>query len=312
MDPMMFANMPLDRASNLRKNSDWLAKQRSNQHGRYVLYWRGHYVFTGNGLFCLSVDELTAFQAKNNNVLAIFLGLEQGKPWFVIDASSMDDKLLLEHFPITLHTIEFRRSIHQLTQEHAAILGFAKALCHWHSQSQHCGRCGQLTEPDDGGHVLRCIADNCGHDHFPRTDPAVIMLVQHQPEDGPALCLLAQHARIPSNVYSTLAGFVDPGESLEEAVIREVMEEAGVAVTNVTYVASQPWPFPGSIMLGFTATAKNTALNIDYDEISGAKWFTANEIRQFGNWGDDGDGNQLPRKESIARQLINAWLASQP
>jgi NAD+ diphosphatase len=144
---------------------------------------------------------------------------------------------------------------------------------------------------------------------FPRTDPAVIMLVEHRPESGPSRCLLARNARFPSRMMSTLAGFVDPSESLEETVEREVYEESGIQVTNVTYQASQPWPFPSSIMLGFHALALTTEIRIDSIEIEEAGWFSAEQLGNFGEWGDAGDGYCLPRKDSIARYLIETWMA---
>jgi NAD+ diphosphatase len=144
---------------------------------------------------------------------------------------------------------------------------------------------------------------------FPRTDPAVIMLVEHWPKSGSPMCLLARNARFPSRLMSTLAGFVDPSESLEETVIREVYEESGIEVANVVYQASQPWPFPSSIMLGFRALALTTEIRIDEIEIEEAGWFAAEELCSFGEWGDAGEGYCLPRKDSIARYLIESWVA---
>jgi NAD+ diphosphatase len=143
----------------------------------------------------------------------------------------------------------------------------------------------------------------------PRTDPAVIMLVVRGGGDRPHQCLLGNNTKMPNGVYSTLAGFVEPGESLEEAVAREVYEEAGVRVTDVTYTGSQPWPFPASIMLGFRATAVTTDIDIDPQELDDARWFTAEDLRTFGEWADDDADRRLPRKDSIARALIETWLA---
>ena len=137
------------------------------------------------------------------------------------------------------------------------------------------------------------------------------MLVEYQPAQGPKKCLLAEHQRFKNKVVSTLAGFLDPGETLEEAVAREVFEEAGVKVDTVDYVASQPWPFPASLMVGFKATTSDPSLNIDNDELSQAHWFTAEEIKQFDEWGDESDQFKLPRKQSIARYLVDNWIAEQ-
>ncbi len=311
MNTMKFTGMPLNRASNLRKNSDWLQQQRAHSDAKTVLYWRGHYLLNHLDVYCHQLADVELLLSNNLSLHLSFLGLDKKTPWFFLDVSSLPENDIMPLHGSSSELIEFRTTLPKIAAETAAILGFGKALNHWHRQSLYCGLCGANTKPADGGHVRRCIDEKCGHAHFPRTDPAVIMLVEHQPKAGPALCLLAQHAHIPSNVFSTLAGFVDPGESLEEAVAREVMEEAGIKVSNINYVASQPWPFPGSIMLGFTTTANDTTLNIDYDEISGAKWFSAKEIRQFDDWGDIGNNHQLPRKESISRQLIDGWLAKQ-
>ena len=156
--------------------------------------------------------------------------------------------------------------------------------------------------------MRKCTSTECGAPSFPRTDPAVIMLITHQPTSGPAQCLLGRQAIWPEGNYSTLAGFVEPGESLEEAVAREVHEEAGIRVKNITYQASQPWPFPASIMLGFWGEATTTDIQVDEHEIEAASWFDAPDLRTFGEWGDDDTKFHLPRKDSIARFLIETWL----
>jgi NAD+ diphosphatase len=156
--------------------------------------------------------------------------------------------------------------------------------------------------------VRVCTA--CGTESYPRTDPAVIMLV-HRPAAGgePARCLLARSPRFKPGMFSTLAGFVEPGESLEDAVARETLEETGVRVGRVVYHGSQPWPFPASLMIGFRAEASTTELTIDGEEIADARWFTAEELASFGEWGDEDAALRLPRRDSIARLLVDAWVA---
>ena len=145
---------------------------------------------------------------------------------------------------------------------------------------------------------------------FPRTDPAVIMLVEYWPHCGRSpMCLLGNHYRLPTNVYSTLAGFVEPGESLEETVVREVYEEVGVRISSACYQASQPWPFPSSIMLGYRAHAESTEIVVDRKELKDARWFTVEEVRGFGEWGDESVPYSLPRKDSIARFLVDSWVS---
>ena len=169
---------------------------------------------------------------------------------------------------------------------------------HWHGRHLHCGICGYATESRSGGHVRVCTNAGCSASHFPRTDPAVIMLVSR----GDA-CLMGHNKRFPQKLYSALAGFVEPGESLEEAVAREVMEETGVEVANVRYHSSQPWPFPASIMLGFHADAVSEEITVDNDELKDARWFSRDDVRNF-----EALGLMLPRPDSIARQLVEHWL----
>jgi len=188
-------------------------------------------------------------------------------------------------------------------------LAYGRGMITWHRNHQFCGRCGGPMESRHGGHLRCCIRTDCGHESYPRTDPAVIMVVEHIPEDGgPPQCLLGRQANWPEGSYSTLAGFVEPGESLEETVIREIAEEAGVCVQDVRYIASQPWPFPASIMLGFWARAESTEIRIDPNELEDAGWYTPEAVRTFGQWGSGGPGPNLPRKDSIARFLIERWL----
>lgn len=177
----------------------------------------------------------------------------------------------------------------------AGLLVHAVGLANWHSTHTRCPRCGALTESAKGGAIRRCTAD--GSEHFPRTDPAVIMLVT----DGGDRCVLGRQASWPAGRYSTLAGFVEPGESAEQAVVREVAEETGIPVTDVVYRGSQPWPFPASLMLGFRAVCAPDALPLSPDgELEDARWFTKDELRS-------GRG-LLPTPVSIAWHLINDWL----
>jgi NAD+ diphosphatase len=178
----------------------------------------------------------------------------------------------------------------------AGLLVHAVALANWHATHRHCPRCGGPTGPVKGGAVRRCEAD--GSEHFPRTDPAVIMLVT----DGADRCVLGRQAIWPAGRYSTLAGFVEPGESAEQAVVREVAEETGVAVRDVVYRGSQPWPFPSSLMLGYRAICEPDAVPVPADgELEDARWFSKDELRSGGDV-------LLPTPISIAWHLITDWL----
>jgi NAD+ diphosphatase len=192
-----------------------------------------------------------------------------------------------------------------LGRDDSALLAYARALTHWHRHNRFCANCGSPTLAAQAGHVRLCSNADCASQHFPRTDPAVIMLVTC----GDA-CLLARRSGRNPPVYSTLAGFVEPGESLEEAVAREVMEEVGLAIDRVQYQSSQPWPFPAQLMLGFRAeTAGHDCRYLD-DEIQDARWFTRADLRSLFAGGPAGEHGaiHLPRSISIARRLIKEWV----
>lgn len=197
---------------------------------------------------------------------------------------------------------DLRRYGAVLNDRDAGLLVHAVGLVNWHQAHPRCARCGAPTHVVRGGSVRRCPED--GSDHFPRTDPAVIVLVT----DGADRCVLGRQPSWPAGRYSTLAGFVEPGESAEQAVVREVREEAGIDVHDVRYVASQPWPFPSSLMLGFTAVCAASAAPHAADcELDDARWFHRDELRNAASWGR-GDALQLPGAVSIARHLIDGWL----
>jgi len=315
---MTFSKMPLDRCSSQRKDKSWLASQIQSGTSLFIPIWRGSYFFVENKLLQFSFRELEQSQANLSMKPFTFLGLEESpasrekNALFVVDCSEYSEDKLSDMFPQNCQLVEFRKSITLLSASQAAILSYGKSLSHWHNSNKFCGFCGQSSIADDCGHSRKCSNEVCNKEAFPRTDPVVIMLVEYQPENGPAQCLLAQHHHSKYQVVSTLAGFVDPGETLEEAVTREVKEEAGVDVSDVTYMASQPWPFPGSLMIGFFAKAISNEINIDNDELVDAQWFTAQQVRKFDNWGDEGGNIQIPRQESIARYLIEQWLLEQP
>ena len=182
-----------------------------------------------------------------------------------------------------------------LSDRDAGLLVHAVGLANWHASHPRCPRCGAPTASARGGAVRRCPED--GSEHFPRTDPAMIVLVT----DGADRCVLGRQAIWPAGRYSTLAGFVEPGESAEQAVVREVMEETGIDVRDVAYQSSQPWPFPASLMLGFTATCYADAVPVARDgELEDARWFSKDDLR-------DGE-SMLPGPVSIAYRLIMGWL----
>jgi NAD+ diphosphatase len=191
---------------------------------------------------------------------------------------------------------ELRALAPGLPAEQAGLLAYARALTIWRSRHVFCGICGAPTFADRAGHLIRCTNDACGHDFFPRLDPAIIVLVT----DGER-ALLGRQKSWPPGRYSTIAGFVEPGESLEDAVAREVMEETGIEVLSTRYDSSQPWPFPSSLMLGFHSTARSGSPISVGNELEDAQWFTREQIRS--------DGLPLvPPSHSISYRLISTWL----
>jgi NAD+ diphosphatase len=182
-----------------------------------------------------------------------------------------------------------------LPADEAGLLGYARAMIFWRRQNRFCGVCGASTTAARGGHVLVCTNPACRHEHFPRTDPAIIVLIS----DGER-ALLGRQAAWPAGRYSTIAGFVEPGESLEDAVAREVFEETGVQVDLIEYHSSQPWPFPSSLMLGFTAHAVTTEVRLHDQELEDARWFTRAELAA--------GYPKIPPNISISFRLIEDWF----
>jgi len=185
----------------------------------------------------------------------------------------------------------------ELSVEEAALLAYARAMVHWREHNRYCGRCSLPMNAVQGGHVMQCSNPTCAHQQFPRLDPAVIVLVT----DGER-ALLGRQAAWPPGRYSTVAGFVEPGESLEDAVAREVREETGVIVDEVEYHSSQPWPFPSSLMLGFTARARLTDIDLSDEELEDARWFTRAQLAA--------GEIALPTTHSISFRLIEDWYDS--
>ena len=247
----------------------------------------------------------------------VFLGNDDNHTYFAIDISEHSDKEIQElaHSAIdkdgNKHAGIFKdlRAVGPLLAHlEGSLLAYARGMVFWNNHTLYCIQCGNNMLSSNGGHVRIC--SKCEHTVFPRTDPAVIMLVTHTDENGTGQCLLGRNPAWPEGVFSTLAGFVEPGESLEMAVQREVLEEAAIHTDDVRYVGSQPWPFPRSIMLGFEARATTTEIRCDPTELADAQWFTREQLRNFGNWTDEGDGYKLPRPDSIARHLIDRWINS--
>jgi NAD+ diphosphatase len=274
-EPVTFAGGALDRAADRRTDEAWVAAAREDPRARAVVVGPAGVALAGETPDLVSLDGRDGF----------FLGLaEGGQPLFVVQAADGEQLTGL------------RDAAAVLSQADAGLVAYASALAHWHDTHGHCGVCGEPTQPREAGHSRRCPN---GHVHHPRTDPVVIMLVS----DSDRL-LLGRRPPWPPGRYSCLAGFVEPGESLEAAVAREILEESGVTVGAVEYRLSQPWPFPLSLMLGFEATYASGEPHVADRELEDVAWFTREEIAA--------GTPLLPPPFTIARRLIDGWLAGTP
>lgn len=284
-----FAGSRLDRADHIRADPDRL---------EILMDWRAR-LLRLDGLDPEITPEGTlawgtlADAAPDSEL--VFLGLRDGKGCFAEVAA----KLIGSVAPANPR---LWAAMSALDPEELATYGAARSLVDWHARHRFCARCGAPTRLAKGGWQRNCTNDACKGEHFPRVDPVTIMLVEHS-----GRLLLGRQPRFPPRRFSALAGFVEPGESIEEAVAREVLEEAGVRVTSVSYIASQPWPFPSSLMMGCHAVAADDALTIDTTELEEADWFTREEVAAA-MAGDEGGRFLAPPPQAIAHHLLKWWL----
>ena len=299
--PNFLAGSTLDRAAHLRDDEAWIAARRADPASLVTPLWRAQSLVRETAPGRPVAALLPPGQVPMRDALGVelpwaFLGLAGERAVFTVDLSRIEAPMEALHRPDSQFA-ELRGVAANLPGHEASMLAHARGLMHWRSRHLFCGVCGAPCVPDHAGNRMRCTA--CDTEHFPRTDPAVIMLVVRGDR-----ALLGNAVRFPHpNFYSTLAGFVEPGESLEEAVAREVFEEVGVRVGAVRYHSSQPWPFPASLMLGFHAEGLTEDIRPDAHELRDARWFTRAELRDRAARGID-----LPGSISIARRLIEDWM----
>lgn len=287
-----FTGSPLDRVDQLRQNADWLAQAVAARESHYVLVVDGDVLVHPQGLRLLARRE-EVLHLLDGGDQPTLLGTWDEAPVFALPAR--------EEAMGEWERMDIRLAGHQLRADEASIAAHARALDLWRARTRFCSQCGAPLAPERAGHVLRCLGADCGIEHFPRVDTAVIMLVH----DGGDRILLGRAPGWPEGMHSVLAGFLEPGESLEEAVAREVYEEAGVRVRDVHYHSSQPWPFPASLMVGFSCEARATALRIDPQELESAAWFSREELLLP----REQRPIKMPRRLSVSRRLIEDWLA---
>lgn len=300
-----YADSGLDRAAQLRSDADWLKAQLAGPDSRLVPVWRSRNLFAVGDPPEVEPVAILLEAAKNDHLLemsaeTVFLGVEGKQSFFAVDLSHLDDPEDIPGLGAPGEFLDLRFAGHHLRPEHGAMLAYARGMLTWHRRHRFCGTCGTATEVKDAGHLRVCSNEQCAVSHFPRTDPAVIMLVTKGDK-----CILGRQRQWPPGMFSTLAGFVEPGETLEAAVAREVYEESAVEVTDVRFHSSQPWPFPTSLMLGFYATAVNDDVRVNDHELEDARWFERDWILK----NEGSEDFRLPRRDSIARRLIEDWLA---
>lgn len=288
-----FSGSPLDRVDHHRSNADWIGQALQAEETCFVLVVEGDVLVHREGLRMLARRHEVQHLLSESAAQSTLLGTWDDVAVFAVPAA--EDAL------VDWDRMDLRQAGQQLSAHEASIAAHARALDIWRARTRFCSVCGSGLVAERAGHVLRCSGQSCGIEHFPRVDSAVIMLVH----DGGDRILLGRSAGWPEGMHSVLAGFLEPGESLEEAVAREVFEEAGVRVRDVQYHSSQPWPFPASLMVGFSCEAKNTAITIDPNELESAAWFSREQLLLP----DEQRGIMLPRNLSVSRRLIDDWLA---
>jgi NAD+ diphosphatase len=295
----------LDRATLLRPRDEWLQERLSDPATRIVPVWRSLTLLRGDSVpraVLLSPAQLRA--GGFDCGAAILLGVRAEVAYFALDLLA-DEAALARVIPCGARFRELRDVGPLLDADAGAMLAYARAITYWHARHRHCGSCGVATRIAEAGHLRVCGDPRCGQKHFPRTDPAIIVLILHRDAAGAEeRCLLGRQRGWPETLFSAVAGFVEPGESLEDAVVREVAEETGITVTAVHYQSSQPWPFPSAIMLGFTATAADDVIVRHDQELAEARWFTRSGMvealcdRRL----------RVARRVSIAYRLLEDWF----
>jgi NAD+ diphosphatase len=288
------ASALFDRAADKREDLAFLEAALSDPKTLFLPFWRGQILLRGK--WPALIEQAEAPQLVDQSSEVVWLGRYDERPCFGLDISALAAPSqatgLAECAPSELRTL-----LSRLNAAQTELAMTARALLLWHERHRFCSVCGRPSRALRGGHVRTCTESQCNAEHFPRTDPCVLVLIV----DGDR-CLLGRSKGWPAGMYSALAGFVEPGETLEQAVAREVMEEVGVTVSDLRYSGSQPWAFPASLMVGFVATATSTEIRIDEHEIEAARWVTRAELQD-----PAAHGFFVPPTSAIAGQLIRAF-----
>lgn len=285
---LAFCGAPLDRADHLRRDAQAVEALRLLPTARFLILHDLKPLLAAGG-----AALYWARRSEAPEGLMLFLGLDaDGAPRFAVDGTPYDD--------LAAEETDARRAAALLPPAESAIVAQARSMLDWHRRHRFCAACGAPTSLSRAGYSRQCEA--CAVEHFPRVDPVVIMLAEHR-----GRVLVGRGVNFPGNFYSALAGFVEPGESLEEAVARELHEEAGISVRNVRMIASQPWPFPSSLMIGAHAEALSDELLLDATEIEDARWVSREEVRAALSGAADWNA---PQPIAIAHHLLRHWAGA--
>ncbi len=299
-----FGGSPLNRASEKRTDSNWIESRRRDPSSLVLPMWRLEPFILGSeksgppvelGLVRAGVVD----SIVEAGALCLFLGLDGERAVFAMDVPGADDPATAGPLAGLGYFRDARVAASIVSLKDAAIIAQAKAMIDWHQRHGFCARCGAPTKIMDAGY--RRLCGQCKAEHFPRVDPVVIMLATF----GEA-CLVGRGKQFPPGMFSALAGFVEPGETIEEAVRRELMEEASVKVGEVTYYATQPWPFPSSLMIGCFAKAESRDAKVDENELAEVRWLERSVARELIE-GKQIDGLRVPPPIAIAHHLIRTW-----
>jgi|RhiMethySRZTD1v2_1073278.scaffolds.fasta_scaffold291203_2 NAD+ diphosphatase len=285
-----------DRAVEKRADTAWFHQSLQSPSTQFHVVWQGRTLVRQedhNALLTLNLAAAADLIDLARSV--VLLGCDAEVAHIAIDLSPQPEEVITRLGP----AIDLRAVGPLLPQRDASLSALARGMAYWHERHAFCGRCGAPTVSEQAGHQRRCSNADCGAVYFPRIDPAVIMRVEYGDK-----VLLARQASWAPGMHSVLAGFVELGERLEDSVRREVKEEVGLDLLDVRYFASQPWPFPASLMLGFIATAADDRIQLNTDELETARWFTREELLNS----PENDVLRLSRKDSISRVLIEDWI----
>ena len=301
--PLVFTGNRFDRVSHLRSNPQWIKEKLSDPSSRFMPMYQLKALIELGGAPCIDWRGVSDVRAYiDAGATLVLLGVADFAAHFAIDVSAIENPKQLPNSDWGKF-IDVRSISAQLRPGEAGALAQARSMLAWHENHQFCSVCGAKSESQELGYSRKCINDTCNAPHFPRTDPVAIMMVTKGDK-----CLLGTGHHFPKQQYSALAGFIEPGETIEQGVRREVFEETGIKTDTVTYHSSQPWPYPSSLMIGCFVEAISEEITLEEKELADARWFTKDETREMLKRAGTAEIPRLAPSMAIAHQLAKAWL----